>query len=95
MALASVVTMPSAAISDFRLFAAAEWLRKKGQEIEDPGPFLERAWAELMRETGFLAPELRQRFLSQVTRHQALVEAAGRRGLRVPEAPETGKKKSE
>ena len=79
---------PSGVASDFQLFSAAEWLRKKGEEVEDPRPFLERAYAELMRETGFLAPELRQRFLFQVPGHQALVDAATRHGLGLP--PGTG-----
>jgi tetratricopeptide (TPR) repeat protein len=75
---------PSAATCDFRLFLAAEWLSRKGQEVEKPMPFLERAYAELMRQTGYLAPELRQRFLFQIAEHQALVEAATRRGLGTP-----------
>ncbi len=37
-----------------------------------------------MRETAFLAPELRQRFLFQVPDHQAIVDAATQRGLGLP-----------
>jgi tetratricopeptide (TPR) repeat protein len=77
-------SLPFGAISDFQLFHAGDWLRKKGQEVEDPLPFLERAYAELMRETAFLAPELRQRFLFQVPVHQAIVDAATHRGLGLP-----------
>ena len=76
--------LPFGAISDFQLFFAADWLRKKGQEVDDPLPYLERAYAELMRETAFLVPELRQRFLFQVPVHQAIVDAATHRGLGLP-----------
>lgn len=72
------------AIGDFQLFRAGEWLRGKGLSKEDPLPHLERAYAELMRETAFLAPEHRQRFLFQVPTHQAIVDAATRRGLGMP-----------
>ncbi len=75
----------SAALCDFQLYHAAEWLRGKGHQVEDPLPHLERAYTELMRETGFLAPELRQRFLFQVPVHQAIVDAATRRGLGLPD----------
>ena len=76
--------MTSGAIGDFQLFRAGEWLRGKGLAKEDPLPHLERAYAELMRETSFLAPEHRQRFLFQVPTHQAIVDAATRRGLGMP-----------
>ena len=74
----------SGAICDYQLHLAAVWLRAKGETTEDPRPFLERAYGELMRETAFLAPELRQRFLFQVPAHQTIVDAAGRLGLSMP-----------
>ena len=74
----------SGAICDFQLHQAAEWLRARGETAEDPRPFLERAYGELMRETAFLAPELRQRFLFQVPAHQTIVDAATRLGLSMP-----------
>lgn len=74
----------SGAICDFQLHQAAEWLRSKGETTEDPRPYLERAYGELMRETAFLAPELRQRFLFQVPAHQTIVDAATRLGLGMP-----------
>jgi tetratricopeptide (TPR) repeat protein len=74
----------SAAISDFQLFRGAEWLRQTGEKMDDPTPFLSRAYSELMRETGFLDAGLRQRFLFQVPAHQAIVDAATQRGLGLP-----------
>ncbi len=69
---------------DFQLYNACEWLRQHNQAAVDPLPYLESAHAELMRETGFLAPELRQRFLFQIPVHQAVLDAATRRGLKIP-----------
>jgi len=75
----------SAAIArDFQLFHAGEWLREKGRRGEDPLPFLASAHAELMRETAFLDPGLRQRFLFQIPLHQAVLDAANRRALPMP-----------
>ncbi|HSM13831.1 MAG TPA: tetratricopeptide repeat protein [Thermoanaerobaculia bacterium] len=71
----------SGAICDFHLFRAADWLRGRGETAEDPIPFLDRAYRELMRETALLAPELRQRFLFQIPTHQLIVDAATHHGL--------------
>jgi tetratricopeptide (TPR) repeat protein len=76
--------LSSGAISDFQLFRAAEWLRQTGEKIDDPTRYLERAYQELMRETAYLEPGLRQRFLFQVPAHQAIVDAATHRGLGLP-----------
>ena len=37
-----------------------------------------------MRQTGFLSPAMRQRFLFQVPLHRAIVDAATRHGLSLP-----------
>ena len=70
---------------DFLLFRAADWLRKRGvPEIEDPLPHLRRAYAELMRQTAFLEPEQRSRFLFGIPHHRAILEEATLRLISAP-----------
>lgn len=74
----------SAALFDYPLALGARWLREHGGGGPEPRPFLEQAYAELLRQTGFLAPELRQRFLFQVPAHAGILEAATKLGLPMP-----------
>lgn len=76
--------VPSGALFDFHLWKGAAWLRGHGRSGPDPLPFLRRAHEELLRQTGFLQPSLRQRFLFQVSEHAAILEAANRAGLPMP-----------
>lgn len=66
---------------DFHLFRAATWLRQHGLAAEDPQPRLERAYAELMRQTSFLEPTQRSRFLFQIRLHREILDAATHAGL--------------
>ncbi len=74
----------SAELFDYSLFLAAEWLGRKPGAFHpppDPRPHLERAYRELVRQTAFLEPAMRQRFLFQVPVNRAIVEAATRLDL--------------
>ncbi len=74
----------SASLFDLHLWKGAEWLRAHGRAGSDPLPYLQRSYEELLRQTGFLAAGLRQRFLFQVPEHAAIVDAATRAGLSMP-----------
>ena len=77
---------PAGEMLYFRLFRAADWLRKSGVEgeVEEPIEHLRRAYRELMRKTAYLSPELRHSFLYQIREHQDLVNAATEAGLSLP-----------
>jgi len=75
---------PLRELSDFHLYLAARWLEERGGRNGDVLGPLKRSYEELMRQTGFLAPAMRQRFLFQVPLHRAIVEAATRHGLSLP-----------
>lgn len=71
---------------EFRLFEGLEWLEQHG--FQPPAPplrYLRRAYQELMRKTAYLAPDQRAPFLLQVPQHEAIVDAATRHGLSLPE----------
>ncbi len=75
---------PLRELSDFHLFLAAEWLEEHQGRKLDPLVHLEKSYDELMRQTAFLAPAMRQRFLFQVPLHRAIIDAATRRDLSLP-----------
>ncbi len=77
---------PAGEMLYFRLYRAAEWLRKNGVEREpqEPVKHLRRAYRELMRKTAYLSPELRHSFLYQIREHQDVVNAATEAGLSLP-----------
>ena len=75
---------PLRELSDFHLYLAAQWLEEKNDRKLEPLVPLGRSYAELMRQTGFLAPAARQRFLFQVPLHRSIVDAATRHGLSLP-----------
>ncbi len=77
---------PAGEMLYFRLFRAADWLRKHGveREVSEPVKHLRRAYRELMRKTAYLAPELRHSFLYQIREHQDVVNAATEAGLSLP-----------
>ena len=74
----------SAALFDYPLSVGAGWLRDRRGDGADPRPYLEQAYSELLRQTGFLSPAMRQRFLFQIPAHAAILEAATQRGLSMP-----------
>lgn len=76
----------SAALFDYPLSQGARWLRERRGDGPDPAPFLEQAYHELLRQTTFLTPEMRQRFLFQIPANAAILEAATQRGLSMPKA---------
>ncbi|MEO8274584.1 MAG: tetratricopeptide repeat protein [Thermoanaerobaculia bacterium] len=75
---------PLRELSDFNLYLAAEWLSERKVAQLKPLLHLEKSYAELMRQTAFLAPAMRQRFLFQVPLHRLIVDAATRRELSLP-----------
>jgi tetratricopeptide (TPR) repeat protein len=72
----------------FALFRAFESLeRSSGNQnlVEfDPRDFLRKAYRELWRKTTLLPPQLRNKFLTQVSEHQDLVNAATKHNLSMP-----------
>jgi tetratricopeptide (TPR) repeat protein len=75
---------PLRELSDFHLYLGAEWLQEhQGRKI-DALDHLQRSYAELMRQTAYLSPAMRQRFLFQVPLHRAIIDAATRRDLSLP-----------
>ena len=75
---------PLRELSDFHLYLAAQWLAERQGRKQDPLVPLKRSYDELMRQTGFLAPAMRQRFLFQVPLHRGIVDADTRHGLSLP-----------
>ncbi|HZI64618.1 MAG TPA: tetratricopeptide repeat protein, partial [Thermoanaerobaculia bacterium] len=71
---------------DLHLFQALDWLRAHDPEAGNPMVYLRRGYENLMRKTGFLSPDLRNRFLFQVPENRELLAAASRCGLAL-EAP--------
>ncbi|MEO8196990.1 MAG: tetratricopeptide repeat protein [Thermoanaerobaculia bacterium] len=75
---------PLRELSDFHLYLAAQWLEERQIRKQDPLVRLKLSYDELMRQTGFLSPAMRQRFLFQVPLHRGIVDAATRHGLSLP-----------
>ena len=75
---------PLKELSDFHLYLGSQWLEEKNGGKQEPLAPLKRSYEELMRQTGFLSPAMRQRFLFQVPLHRAIVDAATRHGLSLP-----------
>jgi len=75
---------PLRELSDLHLYLAAEWLEEHHGKKLEPLAHLERSYDELMRQTAFLAPAMRQRFLFQVPLHRTIIDAATRRDLSLP-----------
>ena len=74
---------------DFRAFRALSWLAERGRQGDgDPDDHLARAYRELLRKASHLAPDVRHRFLAFEAEHQAILDAATRRGLAAPVAPD-------
>jgi hypothetical protein len=74
----------AAALLDYPLYAAATWLSRARRPVGDPLLYLRSAYHELLRQTGYLEPALRQRFLFQIAEHAAILDAATRAGLAMP-----------
>ncbi len=66
---------------DLHLFQALDWLRARDPEAGNPTVYLRRGYENLMRKTGFLTPELRNRFLFQVPENREILDAASRCGV--------------
>ncbi len=77
---------PAGEMLYFRLYRAFDWLLEHKVEVAENEPlkYLRRAYRELMRKTGFLAPELRHSFLYQIREHQEVVDAAAEHNLSLP-----------
>ena len=77
---------PAGEMLNFRLYRAFDWFKRHKVEIETPDPltYLRRAYRELMRKTGYLAPELRHGFLYQIQEHQDVINAAAENNLSHP-----------
>jgi tetratricopeptide (TPR) repeat protein len=75
---------PLRELSDFHLYLGAQWLEERDGKRQEPLVHLKRSYEELMRQTAFLSPAMRQRFLFQVPLHRAIVNAATQHGLSLP-----------
>ncbi len=69
----------------FQVFLGLEWVRERGAEAGDPLPPLRRAYDGLLRKVEHLTPGQRSRFLFQIPEHSAIVAAATRLGLSLPQ----------
>lgn len=72
-----------AEVLDHRLFRALEWLAERRVDLDDPLPYLQRAYEQVLAKAGHLRPEHRHRFLYDVRDNREVVEAATRRGLEI------------
>lgn len=70
----------------FRMFRGLSWLRLHDTRVEDPLPYLEHAYREVLRKAFPLDPERRHQFLFEVPDNRAIVELATRKGLAAPES---------
>lgn len=70
-----------AEVLDHRLFRALEWLAERRVDLDDPLPYLQRAYEQVLGKAGHLRPEHRHRFLYDVRDNREVVEAATRLGL--------------
>jgi len=75
------VPVGSRAALAFRLSRGLDWLYARGQKLGDPAPLLERAYRAVLDTAGTLAPELRHRYLFEISDHAAILAAAGARHL--------------
>ncbi len=66
---------------DHRIFRALDWLAARGVGAEDPRPFLERAYEQLLAKAGHLPAAMRHRFFLEVPANREIVEAATRLGI--------------
>jgi tetratricopeptide (TPR) repeat protein len=78
---ARLTRVDMAEVLDHRLFKGLEWLAARGVDLDDPYPYLQRAYEQLLAKAGHLRPEHRHRFLYEVPDNREIVEAATRRGL--------------
>ncbi len=81
---ASLARLPQTADDEilvFRLFKAFDWLERRQIAVPEALPFLERAYRELMRKTGYLEPEQRHGFLFQNREHEELLVSAAKYGM--------------
>jgi tetratricopeptide (TPR) repeat protein len=65
----------------FRLSRGLDWLHARGLQLGDPTPLLERAYSAVLTIAGTLAPELRHRYLFEISDHAAILAAASARHL--------------
>jgi tetratricopeptide (TPR) repeat protein len=84
-ARAELPDAPTPELHDYHLFLAADWLEQRGRTDLKTLAHLERAYAGLMRQTSFLDKGIRQRFLLEVPLNRAIIDAAARRKLALPQ----------
>ena len=78
---ARLARVEMAEVLDHRLFRGLEWLAARGVDLDDPLPYLQRAYEQLLAKAGHLRPAHRHRFLYDVADNRGIVEAATRLGL--------------
>lgn len=66
---------------DFRMYRGLDWLGRPLEGSRETLFYLERAYAVLMRKTGYLEADMRNRFLFQIPLNQAILKAASAGGL--------------
>jgi tetratricopeptide (TPR) repeat protein len=65
----------------YRLACGLDWLRTRDPRTETSAPYLERAYNEILDTAGRLAPDLRHRYLFEITEHAAILAAATSQNL--------------
>ncbi len=70
---------------NYRMYRGLSWLRLHDTRVEDPRPYLEHAYREVLRKAFPLDPERRHQFLFEVMDNRGIVELATREGLEAPE----------
>lgn len=66
---------------DLQLYRALSWLGEPVEGTREPLFYLRRANHSLMKKTAHLKPDMRNRFLFQISDHEAIMSAATREGL--------------
>lgn len=69
-----------------RMFRGLSWLRLHDTRVDDPRPYLDHAYREVLRKAFPLDPGRRHQFLFEVPDNRTILELATREGLAAPES---------
>ncbi|MDH3403531.1 MAG: tetratricopeptide repeat protein [Acidobacteriota bacterium] len=70
---------------NYRMFLGLSWLRLHDARVDDPRPYLEHAYREVLRKAFPLDPERRHQFLFEVPDNRAILDLATHEGLDAPD----------
>jgi tetratricopeptide (TPR) repeat protein len=71
---------------NYSMFRGLSWLRLHDARVEDPKPYLQKAYHEVLRKAFPLDPERRHHFLFEVLDNRAILDLATHEGLAAPES---------